>query len=528
VTDSRYQGETPTITIDARAERVTFFEDRAEVLRTGRGAVPAGPSKLLIEGVTLTIDEATLTAGIKGGEARVVGARVRRRVRQVPAASHEEIDALEREQRQAQRRLTLARSELEQARADLARKQHLTGSWDTALERAPRGPEAMATYRASFDQLEAAHQASFDRIARALESLDQAADAEQQAAARLALGRTSSPRHEAMIELQVESPQAQEISLEATYRTPCALWRPEHLAQLALPEGQGKRRAQLTLHTYATAWQATGERWENVRCRFSTARPAQAAAPPLLRDDVLSLRRKTEQEKQRIVVEQRDQSIAQAGLGRGVKEVDEMPGVDDGGEPLWLEARAPVTIPSDGSPVPVEVATRALEAEVDLIAYPERSELAHMRATATLGGGLPLLSGPVRLAIGPALVGMSKTRFVAAGEPFELGFGHDDDLRVRRRVEEKREVVPVIGTQKITRKVRLFVSNLSGAARALRLVERVPVSELREVQIEVIDAGNAQLDKRDGFATFELRLGPGETTELSLEYRIEAASKVTL
>jgi uncharacterized protein (TIGR02231 family) len=516
------------ITVETRAERVTFFEDRAEVVRAGRCAVPAGPSRLRVEGVALTIDEATLTAGIKGGEARVVGARVRRIVRQVPVASTEEIAALEREHRQAQRAEIAARVEVGQAEAEQARTGHLAGCWDESFEHIPRGKDAVESHRAAFEQIESAYVASIDRRSRAYEALERAGDDEKQAAARLALGRTTSPRHEAVIELQIESGQAQEIAFELVYRTPCALWRPEHLAHLDLPAGQGKRAATLTLHTFATAWQATGERWENVRCRFSTARPAQASSPPLIHDDVLSLRRKTDQEKQRIVVEQREQVLQQAGLGRGVTAVDEMPGVDDGGEPLWLEARAPVTILSDGAPVPVEVAVRTLPAEVDLIAYPERSELVHLRATATLSGGTPLLSGPVRLAIGPALVGLGKTRFVAQGAPFELGFGHDDDLRVRRRVEEKRETVPVIGTQKIARKVRLFVSNLSGAPKTLRLVERVPVSELREVQIEVVDPGGAQLDRREGMAAFDLRLGPGETTELALSYRIEAASKVEL
>ncbi|MEZ4315056.1 MAG: hypothetical protein R3F14_44145 [Polyangiaceae bacterium] len=52
-------------------------------------------------------------------------------------------------------------------------------------------------------------------------------------------------------------------------------------------------------------WHAAGEKWEGVRARFSTARPARDAAPPLVRDDILHLRRKTAEERTRVIVEAR-------------------------------------------------------------------------------------------------------------------------------------------------------------------------------------------------------------------------------
>lgn len=127
------------------------------------------------------------------------------------------------------------------------------------------------------------------------------------------------------------------ISLDVTYITPCALWRPEHLARLT---GDPNGTSSLQIVASAVAWQRTGEEWANVSCRFSTARPAQHASPPLLSEDQLRLRRKSDAERRAIVVEAREQSIAVAGLGRGTQKVEEMPGVDDGGEPLILSRAA--------------------------------------------------------------------------------------------------------------------------------------------------------------------------------------------
>ena len=118
--------------------------------------------------------------------------------------------------------------------------------------------------------------------------------------------------------------------------------------------------------------------------------------------------------------------------------------------------------------------------------------------------------------------------FVGRGEPFELGFGVDDGLRVRRSVDEKRDTTPVIGTQKVARTVPVYLSNLSDEARKLIVVERYPVSEVDEVKVAVVSHDDATLDPRDGFARWAVTLGPGSTRTLTLVYRVEAAAKVVL
>jgi uncharacterized protein (TIGR02231 family) len=204
-----------------------------------------------------------------------------------------------------------------------------------------------------------------------------------------------------------------------------------------------------------------------------------------------------------------------------------MPGVEDGGEPLAFTALRPVTIAGDGQPARVEVGVVRLPCTVELVAMPELAAAAHLRATATLVGERPLLAGPVRLARGASLVGRGRVAFVGQGEPFELGFGADDAVRVRRRVDDKRDT-GVTGTQKLTRTVRLYLSNLGAAAKSLTVIERYPVSELEEVQVKVTEAANATLDEKDGFARFTVELAGNSTRELEFVYRIEAKSSVQL
>ena len=98
----------------------------------------------------------------------------------------------------------------------------------------------------------------------------------------------------------------------------------------------------------------------------------------------------------------------------------------------------------------------------------------------------------------------------------------------RRRVDERRETTAVIGTQRILRSVHVFVSSLGDRSRRVRVVERVPVSELEDVSVKITAADGGAIDEKDGFVRFDIDLAPGATRELVLDYRIEAAARVQL
>lgn len=514
----------PVVASDTEVARVTFFEDRAEVTRALRVKLPEGRSRLSARGLTLLVDDRTLACRVAEGEASVVASSVRRSVEDVTEASAEAIAALEAEHQAARARLARLDREIPAVNADGKRASAMMQLWAETAARVPsRAEGAVEELSRAYDELDARTTACLDELGRLRTEREEAQAELARVEQRLAQARAKKPRYEASAEIEVLARAEGEIAIEIVYRTPCALWRPEHHARLVRKDG----KAEIVLTTYATVWQRTGEDWRDVSCRFSTARPAQSATPPLLTDDVLATRRKTELERKQLVVEAREQAIAVAGVGRGTRDVDEMPGVDDGGEAQWLSGRAPATIPSDGRPVRIEVGERTFAAEVARVAWPERSAAAHLRATATLPGPGPLLAGPVTLAREGEVVGRARVGFVGPGDTFELGFGVDDGLRVRRQTSEQRKTTVVTGTQHVERKVKVFVSNTSDESRALTVVERVPVSEVEDVLVDVERGEGARVDG-DGLARFEIDVPARGTRELVLRYSLEAKSNVVL
>lgn len=513
------------------ATRVTLFEDRAEVTRTAEVEAASGSGWIAVSGVSPFVDERSVQIKAPGEGVRVLSARVRFHAHLEKALGQEAIEALESEERAARRRVEEAEQAMERADRALARSDALAASWRKLVVEAPRGSAAdamIASVRGALAAIEKSSAEALSEAAAAREARLTAADDLQRARARLQEGRVERPRHEARIEVQLVCPEARTVPLEMTYRVPCALWRPEHLVRLAAAAPASGSKAPIEIVTFATAWQRTGEVWDDVEIRFSTARPARDATPPLVTDDVLTARRKTDQERSRIEVDLREQAVMVAGLDRGAHAVDEMPGVDDGGEPLLLSPSEKVAIASDGRPLRIEVGRVTLEATIDRVLFPEVAQVAHLRATATLNKGGPLLAGPVRIARGQSLVGRARLDFVGKGEPFEVGLGTDDGVRVRRSQTDQRETTAVTGTQKLRRAVKVYLSNLSSEARRVLVTERIPVSEIDDVEITLTAAGGFRNEGKDGFLHREVDLPPNATQTLEIAYELRASSKVVL
>ncbi|MEZ4436303.1 MAG: hypothetical protein R3F65_28220, partial [bacterium] len=110
-----------------------------------------------------------------------------------------------------------------------------------------------------------------------------------------------------------------------------------------------------------------------------------------------------------------------------------------------------------------------------------------LRVRARHSGRWPVLAGPVELVRDAGVVGWTETLYVAPGAVFELGFGPDDALRAVRRVESSVKVDSVDKWRRRRVKVAIYLSNLGGEARAVRITERVPVAEVEEVRVGVLE-----------------------------------------
>ena len=320
------------------------------------------------------------------------------------------------------------------------------------------------------------------------------------------------------LELDLEVEAEGEVEVEVEYVVPCACWRPYHTATLS--DGQ------VALRCDACVWQRTGEDWTEAELLFSTQRPSLGSRPPRLSTDELAVQHKPDS----VVVETREQVIQTIGLGSSGGPADaRLPGVDDGGEVLCLRSAAPATVPSDGRPCRIELFSAESEAECTLVALPELAERAFAKSTQANRAEAPLLAGPVDLVRRGGLVGRTSIGFVAAGERFELGWGPEGEVRIQRDEEETEPEGGLLsGWLTEQHEVRLRIGNLGARQRRVRVTERVPVSEVEQVRIEVdakATTGGQEPDE-DGLIAWDVDLPPLGREELTLRWTLRRKKDV--
>ncbi|ADO72041.1 DUF4139 domain-containing protein [Stigmatella aurantiaca] len=505
--------------------KVTVLEDRALVERRGEVTLPAGAHPLRVEGLSALAVDRSLQVSLSGGT--LIGAHVSRAWKEQPKEGLREhrtalgrrIEALEQAVRIAAGDVLRLESRLSVANAA---RQDVLRAISEGAGAGKASPDTwhqhLAQVRAEVNTTEEALRQARKREAHVRHELVAAQGAQTQ-------GEQPETKLLTSASMEIHHPTGGTVTLGVAYLVPCAVWRPAYRATLR-PQDGGES---VTLECEAVVWQRTEEDWTNVELAFSTARPTLGASPPRLVEDRLYLRDKTQQEKQVVEVAIREEAVQTTGEGGGAKRAEDMPGLDDGGEALTLKASHRVTLPSDGAPHRVPLFQFTAPATSELVGTPEHSPLVHRVARFENKGTSVLLAGPVELVRTSGYVGRAQLAFAGVGERVKLGFGSEDALRISRQVETKQDTNRLTGRRVRTHFVKLFLSNTGHQPEKIAIEERMPVSEVEAVEIELLKDKTKPAPvkvSQDGIVRFELSAPPRSQQTLDFTYAVSSSSKV--
>lgn len=464
--------------LNAPVTEVTVLEDRAQITRSATQTLTTGRQKLLLWEVSPVLQDVSLRASCDEDMAHIVDLRLRRSFRVKQEDQPEAIKEIDQKIReitdeydqhtQTRRRLQARYRRLQQMLREGAREIPEDAAWGKANHQVWNDTFSLL-FRRSRELLDKLVAAKHDQE-KLKQSLHQLTTKREQLVQR-------EQRFIACVEMDIDVHKAGEVALSIQYITPNAMWRPQHTAKL---ESDGH----LHMTSNAVVWQHTGEDWTNAALSFSTARSSLGTEAPLLSEDLLQAQRKAEE----LRVEQREVSIqhtgprATGGSGQPPAGV-ELPGVDDGGELQHLKAEGPVSVEANGLPHTIPLFSFRTKADTSYVCLPEQEAKVFLKSVQTNEASGPLLAGPVELLRDHGSVGWSQIMFVAPGEPFSLGFGPDDALRISRTQKQKETRDPIDLWHKTDTEIKLFLSNLGGEDKTIELQERLPVSEVEHVKI---------------------------------------------
>jgi uncharacterized protein (TIGR02231 family) len=311
---------------------------------------------------------------------------------------------------------------------------------------------------------------------------------------------------------------------------PQAGWEPTYDVRLA---SDGKS-ADLTFQ--AMIRQQTGEEWRNIDLTLSTARPTIGGAPPELRQWNISL-----YHPRPMMPEARlggapavafgaamakgmrlDRSSADEGKAEDLPAEFAVARISDEQSSVSFHVPRPLDIPSDGSRHGTVVAIEQLPVGIEYLAVPKLSPAVFLKSEIINRAPYPLLPGRVNTFIGNSFTGSSRLKKVAAGEKFELFFGNDDQVTVKREELKQRKEAGLFGRNSVSYRYRIEMNNFRKEPLTLTLRDQLPVAGDEEIKVSLEEPSLKPAEvKSYGTIIWKLPLKAGEKKELTFGILVE-------
>jgi uncharacterized protein (TIGR02231 family) len=333
--------------------------------------------------------------------------------------------------------------------------------------------------------------------------------------------------------------------LVLSYMLPGATWETLHELRTADADSTS-----VEVTSFAVVTQASGEDWDDAELTFSTRSTTAAVRIPELetltlgdtkaatesieRQSASFTRAETAFKGQNRLWNKRVQSAEIASNFEEVyqtnidymsvvrqKTVQIFQSLQQRGTTAQFKAMSPAKVRADGRSVKVPIGRVHLKAKQAIVAAPEQSLNAAMTLEMSNDSGQPLLPGKVALYQAGAFLGMTDLDFVADGEPFALFMNVADQIKLTRVLDKKHSALVRKQRTQMQLAFVVTVENLSAKPVSLKVADRVPVSEDKDIAISGVKITPDAKPDSKGIVRFSLTLQPKEKRKFEIQYQIE-------
>ncbi|NVN91466.1 MAG: mucoidy inhibitor MuiA family protein [Desulfuromonadales bacterium] len=344
---------------------------------------------------------------------------------------------------------------------------------------------------------------------------------------------TGSQRKETKsVEVLVEITREGQLTLELATVIPQASWTPAYDVRLA-PDAT---TAELTFR--AIVRQQTGEDWSNVDLTLSTARPAGGGAPPELNPWRISFFRPQPARGSLLLgaapasPAPRMAMKAGSGLdGNSMREeamAEETPmafeiaRTSDEQSSIAFHISRPLDIPSDNSQHASVVAIEKFPVNMEYQTVPKLSPAVFLKSEITNRASYPLLPGKVSTFVGTTFTGSSHLKKIASGDKFDLFFGSDDQVTIKREELKQHKEAGMFGSNRVSYRYLVSVANFHNQPLTVTLLDQLPLAGDEEIKVSLEEATQKpDLVKNDGSIAWKMPLKAGEKKELGFGILVE-------
>jgi uncharacterized protein (TIGR02231 family) len=293
----------------------------------------------------------------------------------------------------------------------------------------------------------------------------------------------------------------------------------------------------------ALAFNDTGLDWENVTLRLSTADPYQGANQPSLKPWVLTVPKamkgiaegKGNQpqpgQRNQLNMIQQSQNLNYQYYVDGIP-MDRMPAeafetIEISELSKDFDIEPPYSIPADRKPYSIEITEYVLDATYKHFAIPKLDKDAFLLAQITGWEKLDLISGPMNVYRNENFIGMAQLSTRTLSDTLELSLGRDGNVIVTRTKLEAFSKKQFLSGNKISSfTYKISVKNNHRLPIAIEVQDQVPISETKEIEVEIKDTSNARRIKESGKLIWELSIPSADVKSVNFGYEVKHPSSM--
>jgi hypothetical protein len=543
---------------------VIVYRGQALVTRTIELADSGGDVELLVENLPEKILPESLYAVSNNG---IQVLSVRYRVKETEKDMRAEVRALEE-------KIETADKELYRCRRD---REHVSTAWnnfakmwnlslegaDVSLDRGAFSSESMKDFTSYLQEKHnGLHTQAVDLELQIKDLEKQLAELNRQ---KEELARQhKSINRQALVYLHIPETAASNV-VQLSYLVNGADWSPQYNLKADADAGRVRIEYNAVVH------QSSGEDWANASLALSTAVPALVASPPELEPMKIDLMTggvrygaAVSGRPQQVAADQLQVQLGEAyaytdqteqfgkliqsrrdNISRGIKAQQELNTIAISNQMIEFEAdkrmvqqlqqRAiairrtegvsvmyglpgKLTLPSKSDQQLVTIAAFDTPAEFVFVAAPLLTDYVYLQAEITNDSDTILLPGAANMFRAGEFVGKGDMKLVTIGQTFTTGFGVDSQIQVAREFKDKK-IDSFLGNRIDENYYRLAIDNYYNKPVALRLTERLPWTENKELAIELTDVSHPlstdaeylRTERDKGILRWDLELAPNTT-----------------
>jgi len=331
------------------------------------------------------------------------------------------------------------------------------------------------------------------------------------------------------VEVMLEIARQGSLTLDLAAVVPRAGWQPSYDVRLS-PDAKS---AELTFR--AMVRQATGEDWSRIDLTLSTARPAAGGAPPDMHPWRIAFARPQPPVARPMTLSAPAPARAKkaAGMQADSFKAEDAPveessadfaaaQISDEHSSVAFRIPLKLDIPSDGTQHGTVVAVEQLPVGMEFLAIPKLAPQVFLKSEIVNRTAYPLLPGKVNAFVGNTYTGSSALRKVAPGEKFDLFFGTDDRVTVKREELKRHKQAGMFGKNRFSYSYRIEATNFHKEPVMVTLRDQLPVAGDEEIRVS-LEEPSVKPDevKGDGAVTWKVPLGAGEKKELTFGIVVE-------